>query len=113
MSGIGYRFFDGPWENAQEPTLVRTNPTGGDPLILARLKVHRADDLHALCGAANVAPDLLAALKLTRERLRHALFLAADVIPWDERASFDAALKQADEVIAGAEQTPSTPMEAS
>lgn len=49
-----FSFYEGPWENSLAPTIVRDDPEGGDPHILATLaRVHNPDALHELCRAAN------------------------------------------------------------
>ncbi len=57
-----FEFMNGPWENADLPTIVRDNPTGGDPHILAVItRVHNSDALYELCRLANAAQDMTAA----------------------------------------------------
>lgn len=49
-----FNFLNGPWENSVWPTIVRDDPEGGDPHILATLKrVHNPDALYELCRLAN------------------------------------------------------------
>ncbi len=63
---LEFRFFDGPWENARKPTIVRDDPWGGDPHILATIgRVHNPDALYELCRLANIG---LAAERSARER---------------------------------------------
>lgn len=58
MSGIEFRFLDGPWENSELPTIVRDDPDGGDPWILATIsRVHHPDQLYELCDRANASPS--------------------------------------------------------
>lgn len=53
---LRYHFLNGPWENSRLPTIVRDNPTGGDPIIIATIsRVHRPADVYGLCAAANKA----------------------------------------------------------
>lgn len=53
---LRFEFMNGPWENSELPTIVRDNPAGGDPHILAVLKrVHNPVALHELCALANAA----------------------------------------------------------
>lgn len=65
-----FQFINGPWENSELPTIVKENPAGGDPHILAVIRrVHNPDALHELCRLANnaletaAAPDMLAAFR--------------------------------------------------
>lgn len=52
---LEFRFFQGPWENARRPTIVRDDPWGGDWHILATLaRVHNPDALYELCRLANI-----------------------------------------------------------
>jgi hypothetical protein len=49
-----FSFYDGPWENSESPTIVREDPEGGDPHILAVLiRIHNPDALYELCRLAN------------------------------------------------------------
>lgn len=51
-----FQFINGPWENSTLPTIVRDDPAGGDPHILAVIKrVHNPDALYELCRLANDA----------------------------------------------------------
>lgn len=51
-----FEFLNGPWENSVLPTIVRDNPDGGDPHIIATLKrVHDPAALYELCKLANAA----------------------------------------------------------
>jgi hypothetical protein len=53
-----YQFLNGPWENAVLPTIVKDDPDGGDPHILATLKrVHNPDAIYELCRLANDAVE--------------------------------------------------------
>lgn len=59
MSAL-FSFYEGPWENSTAPTIVRDDPEGGDPHILATLaRVHNPAALHELCRAANDGDALL------------------------------------------------------
>lgn len=52
-------FMEGPWENSRLPTIVRDDPDGGDPHILAVLsRVHNPDALYELCRLANLTIEL-------------------------------------------------------
>lgn len=53
-----FEFMNGPWENAERPTLVMENPTGGDPIILGEFaSVYRPADLHELCALATTQSE--------------------------------------------------------
>jgi hypothetical protein len=55
MAGRFY-FYPRAWENCDKPTIVRYDPAGGDPHILAVLaRVYNPDALHELCRLANIA----------------------------------------------------------
>lgn len=54
-ASLEFRFFERPWENARMPTIVRDDPWGGDPHILATIvRVHDPDGLYELCRLANI-----------------------------------------------------------
>lgn len=49
-----FRFMSGAWENSREPTIVHSDPAGGDPHILCVIsRIHNPDALYELCGKAN------------------------------------------------------------
>jgi hypothetical protein len=51
---MAYRFYNGPWENSEKPSIVMDDPGGGDPHIIAELaSIYRPDDLHDLCRKAS------------------------------------------------------------
>lgn len=57
-----FEFIAGPWENSELPTIVKDDPAGGDPHILAVIKrVHNPDALYELCRLANDAFEASAA----------------------------------------------------
>jgi hypothetical protein len=64
-----FRFFNGTWENSDLPTIVREDPQGGDPHILAVIgRVHNPDAIYELCRLANDAlEDDLSTLSSTTE----------------------------------------------
>jgi len=96
-AALRFAFIDGPWENSRVPTITRDCPAGGDPHILGAFsRVHNPNGLYELCRLANVAPDMLAALK------------AAQLIRptnWDDEDDSDqvAAWRAVDEAVALAE----------
>lgn len=55
MSGLClYSFYEAPTEVTDQPTIVRDDPAGGDPLTVAVLKrVHRPEEVYELCRLAN------------------------------------------------------------
>ena len=54
-STLEFRFFEGPWENARIPTIVRDDPWGGDPHILAAIaRIYDPGTIHELCRLANL-----------------------------------------------------------
>lgn len=58
-----FSFYSGPWENSVAPTIVRDDPEGGDPHILAVLaRIHKPGALHELCRLANSAQAMREAL---------------------------------------------------
>lgn len=47
-------FYRGPFENCDRPCIVRDDPKGGDPIIIAELHaVHRPEELQKILGAFN------------------------------------------------------------
>lgn len=53
-SGPAFAFYSGPWECSEAPTIVRADPEGGDPHILATIaRIHHPQALHELCRLAN------------------------------------------------------------
>ena len=44
----------GPYENNERHSIVRENPTGGDPITLITIaRIHRPDDIYRLIELAN------------------------------------------------------------
>lgn len=65
-----YRFINGPWENSELPTIVKDDPAGGDPHILATIKrVHNPDGLYELCRRADLVEPLVEALRVAIDTL--------------------------------------------
>lgn len=57
-----YEFLNGAWENSEHPTIVKDDPNGGDPHILASLRrIYNPEALYELCRLANERVDLLPA----------------------------------------------------
>lgn len=51
---MNFHFYSGPWENSELPTIVREDPDGGDPRILAVLsRIHNPEALYEMCRLAN------------------------------------------------------------
>lgn len=60
----GRVYFSGPFENCEDYSIVRDNPSGGDPIIIATIKcVHRKEDLLKMFRAVNAHDDLVKALR--------------------------------------------------
>lgn len=65
-----YQFISGPWENSELPSIVRDDPAGGDPNILATIKrVHNPDALYELCRLANDQVEVAHETGLTPRQL--------------------------------------------
>jgi len=65
-----YQFVNGPWENSELPTIVKDDPAGGDPHILAVIKrVHNPDALYELCRLANDQVEVTHETGLTPRQL--------------------------------------------
>lgn len=65
-----YQFISGPWENSELPSIVRDDPAGGDPNILATIKrVHNPDALYELCRLANDRVEVAHETGLTPRKL--------------------------------------------
>jgi len=65
-----YQFINGPWENSELPTIVKDDPAGGDPHILAVLKrIHNPEELYDLCRLANDSVEIAHETGLTPRQL--------------------------------------------